>query len=67
MSTTAKRLTRREVAATLGVTARTVARWTERGLLSATRWESPLGKVYWDYDAVEVGRLAEAMRGAPHA
>ena len=52
MSTTAKRLTRREVASTLGVTPRTVARWTERGLLSATRWLSPLGKAYWNYDAV---------------
>ena len=61
MSTTAKRLTKREVADQLGVTVRTVGRWTDRGLLTATVWRSPLGKVYWNYDAVEVARLAEAM------
>ena len=63
MSTTAKRLTGREVADALGVTRKTVASWTAKGILTAKAWKSPGGRMYWDYEVEQVDRLAEAMKG----
>ena len=60
--TLAPRLTRRQVAAELGVTAKTVKHWTGKGILTAKTWKSPGGRLYLDYDAAEVARLREGMR-----
>ena len=59
--TLAPRLTRQQVAADLGVTAKTVKHWTRKGILTAQTWESPGGRLYLDYDAAQVARLKEAM------
>ena len=60
--TMAPRLTRRQVAAELGVTAKTVKHWTGKGILTAKTWKSPGGRQYLDYDAAEVARIQEGMR-----
>ena len=60
--TLAPRLTRRQVAAELGVTAKTVKHWTGKGILTAKTWKSPGGRQYLDYDAGEVDKLRESMR-----
>ena len=60
--TLAPRLTRQQVAAELGVTAKTVKHWTGKGILTAKTWKSPGGRLYLDYDAAEVARLREGMR-----
>ena len=56
------RLSRQQVAAELGVTPKTIKHWTVKGMLTATKWTSPGGRLYLDYDAAEVRRLREAMR-----
>ena len=61
--TKAPRLTRQQVADDLGVSVKTVGNWTRRGILTATTWVSPGGRPYLDYDATEVARLREGMRG----
>ena len=61
--TLAPRLSRRQVARELGVTAKTISHWTAKGLLSVTTWVSPGGRLYLDYDAKEVERLRESMTG----
>ena len=60
--TLAPRLTRRQVAAKLGVTAKTVKYWTGKGILTVKTWKSPGGRQYLDYDAAEVARVREGMR-----
>ena len=55
------RLSRQQVAAELGVTPKTIKHWTAKGLLTATKWTSPGGRPYLDYDASQVTRLREAM------
>ena len=60
--TKAPRLTRQQVADDLGVSVKTVGNWTRRGILKATTWVSPGGRVYRHYDAAEVARLREGMR-----
>ena len=62
--TKAERLTRQQVADDLRVSVKTVGNWTRRGILTATKWTSPGGRPYLDYDAVEVARLREAMGGS---
>ena len=59
--TLAPRLTRQQVADDLGVSVKTIGNWTRRGILTATTWVSPGGRVYRDYDAAEVARLRESM------
>ena len=59
--TTAPRLTRRQVADTLGVTARTVTHWTRKGILTVKEWRSPGGRLYLDYDSAQVDRLRDSM------
>ena len=57
------RLSRQQVALELGVSTKTIANWTRRGILTATTWVSIGGRPYLDYDAAEVARLREGMRG----
>ena len=59
--TTAPRLTRKQVADTLGVTVRTVTSWRRKGLLRAKEWRSPGGRLYLDYDSAQVDRLRDSM------
>ena len=59
--TKTKRLTRQQVSDDLGVSVKTIGLWTRRGILTATTWVSPGGRVYRDYDGAEVARLRESM------
>jgi excisionase family DNA binding protein len=52
MNTENARLTRKEVAELLGVTERTVNRWSARGLIRTYRPTGPWGLAYYDREEV---------------
>jgi len=58
MNTENARITRKEVAELLGVTERTVNRWSARGLIRTYRPAGPWGLAYYDREEVlsAVGR-----------
>lgn len=54
-------LSRSEAADQLRVSRKTLVAWTKRGIIKATTWESPGGRIYVGYPVSEVDRLKADM------
>lgn len=54
-------LSRSEAAKALLISRKTLVSWTERGIINATTWTSPGGRIYVGYPVAEVERLKEDM------
>ena len=61
MKTTISGLSRGAAAEELQITRKTLAVWTDKGLIEAATWTSPGGRVYVGYAVAAVRRLQKEM------
>ena len=54
-------LTRSEAANQLQVSRKTLVSWTKRGIINASTWTSPGGRIYVGYAIAAVRRLQKEM------
>ena len=54
-------LSRSEAANQLQVSRKTLVSWTQRGIINASTWTSPGGRIYVGYPVSEVDRLKADM------
>ena len=54
-------LSRSEAANQLQVSRKTLVSWTKRGIINASTWTSPGGRIYVGYASAEVRRLQKEM------
>ena len=54
-------LSRSEAANQLQVSRKTLVSWTQRGIINASTWTSPGGRIYVGYPQPEIDRLKNEM------